>query len=172
MKMKCLIIDEDPDNRNVIAGFIQNVDFLELTASTDSPAEASELIKNKLIDLIFLDIDVLKLCGTEFLKYANSANIVITISGVEYAVEAFTIDVLTYLLQLDILEYLIKPISFDFFLKVCTMAVDTYSKGSSLKKTQNTDDRFYALCDHLVEKVFNNDLRHAEAMINLYTNRK
>ncbi len=82
MKLKCLIVDDDSESRKLINQFIEATDFLELTASTDSPSEASELIKNKLIDLIFLHIDILKLNGADFLKYAGSANIFLTVAGV------------------------------------------------------------------------------------------
>jgi response regulator of citrate/malate metabolism len=171
MKLQCLIIDSDPASRNSISQFIETTDFLELTASTDSPAETSGLIKNKLIDIIFLDIDMLKMCGTEFLAYANSAHIFITVAGVEYVVEAFTQEVLKFLLMIDVLDYLLKPVSFEVFLNGCHMARESYSTKAPQQNAQSTDDRFFSLCDDLIDKIFYNDLRYAEAMHQAYARR-
>jgi response regulator of citrate/malate metabolism len=171
MKLQCLIVDDDQESRKSLGQFIKDIDFLELTASTDSPAEASGLIKNKLIDIIFLDINMLKLCGTEFLAYANSACIFITIAGVENAVEAFTQEILKFLVRIDVLDYFLKPISFEVFLNGCNIARESYSAKPSHQNAQSTDDRFFSLCDNLVNKIFYNDLRYAEAMHDAYARR-
>jgi response regulator of citrate/malate metabolism len=171
MKLQCLIVDDDPESRKSINQFIEAIDFLGLTASTDCPAEASELIKNKLIDIIFLDINMLKMCGTEFLDYANSAHIFITVAGVEYVVEAFTQEVLKYLLRIDVLDYFLKPVSFEVFLNGCHMAREGYSTKLPQQKAQTTDDRFFSSCDNLIDKIFYNDLRYAEAMYEAYARR-
>ena len=170
MKLQCLIFDSDPESRKSVSQFIETIDFLELAALTDSPSEASGFIKNKLIDIIFLDIDMLKMCDAEFLAYANSAYIFITIAGVEYVVEAFTQEILEFLVKIDVLDYFVKPVSFEVFLKGCDMARDSYSKLPR-QKAQSPDDRFFSLCDHLIDKVFYNDLRYAEAMLDAYARR-
>jgi two-component system response regulator LytT len=171
MKLQCLIVDDDPQSRESISKFIEAIDFLELAASTDSPAEASGLLKNKLVDIIFLDIDILKMCGTEFLTYANSAHIFITIAGVEYAVEAFTQEVLKFLVRIDVLDYFLKPVSFEVFLNGCHLVRASYSTSLQQRNAQNTDDRFFSLCDNLVGQIFYNDLRYAQAMHDAYARR-
>jgi response regulator of citrate/malate metabolism len=171
MKLQCLIVDDDPESRKSINEFIEAIDFLELTASTDSPAEASGLIKNKLIDIIFLDINMLKMCGTEFLAYANSAHIFITVAGVEYVVEAFTQEVLKFLLMIDVQDYFLKPVSFEVFLNGCQIARESYSTKAPQQNAQSTDDRFFSLCENLIDKIFYNDLRYAEAIHNAYVRR-
>lgn len=171
MKLQCMIVDDDPASRESISQFIKATDFLELTASTDSPAEASGLIKNKLIDIIFLDINMLKMCGTEFLAYANSAHIFITVADVEYVVEAFTQEVLTFLLRIDVLDYFLKPVSSEVFLNGCRMARDSYSAKVPQQNAQSTDDRFFSVCDNLIDKIFYNDLRFAEVIHNAYVRR-
>ena len=170
MNLQCLIVDDDPQSRKSISQFIEAIDFLELAASTDSPAEASGLIKNKLIDIIFLDINMLRMCGTEFLAYANSAHVFITMAGVEYVVEAFTQEILKFLVKIDVLDYFLKPVSFEAFLSGCQLARDSYSKLPR-QNAQSTDDRFFSLCDKLLDKVFYNDLRYAEAMHDAYARR-
>jgi len=172
MKLKCLIIDDDQFSRKSISRYIDDIDFLELTATTESPMEASELIKNQLIDIIFLDINILKLNGADFLKYADSASIFLTIAGVEYPVEAFSLETLYVLIKIDIMDYFVKPISFELFLNGCNKAKEIYSARPPRQVSRNTDDRFFSLCDNLVGKVFHNDLRYAEAMLDLYAGRK
>jgi response regulator of citrate/malate metabolism len=171
MKLKCLIVDDDQESQKSISQFIKDVDFLELTASTDSPAEAAGFIKDKLIDIIFLDINMLKICGAEFLAYANSAYIFITMAGVEYVVEAFTQEVLKFLVRIDVLDYFLKPISFEVFLNGCNMVRERYSTKPPQQNAQSSDDRFFSLCDNLVTKIFYNDLRYAEAMHDAYSRR-
>lgn len=171
MKLKCLIIDDDPITPQLISRYIDDIDFLELIAITESPSEASGLIKSELIDLIFLDINILKLNGADFLKYAGSASIIITISGVEYPVEAFSLEVLYVLIKIDIMDYFVKPISFELFLNSCNTVKDIYSSRPPQQVSKSTDERFFSLCDKLVEKVFYNDLRYAEAMLDLYARR-
>jgi len=153
MKLKCLIVDADQITRKSISRYINDIDFLELTAITESPLEASDLIKNELIDVIFLDINILKLNGTDFLKYADSASIFLTIAGVEYPVEAFSLETLYVLIKIDILDYFVKPISFELFLNGCNTAKAIYSSRPARQISRSTDERFFSF-DNLVGKVF------------------
>jgi response regulator of citrate/malate metabolism len=172
MKLQCLIVDDDPESQKSIGQFIEAIDFLELAAITESPSEASELIKNKLIDLIFLDIDILKLNGADFLQYAGLSNIFLTVAGVEYPVEAFSLEMLYVLIKIDVTDYFVKPISFELFLNACNTARENYSSRPPQRVSRSTDERFFSVCDNLVGKVFYNDLRYAEAMLDLYAGRK
>jgi two-component system, LytTR family, response regulator len=173
MKLKCIIIDDEPIARKLIEEFITDIDFLKLSGQAENPAEAITLLNNNLIDLIFLDINMLTINGVDFLKNSNKASIIITIAGVKYAVEAFSLDVLNTLVKLDILDYLVKPMPFETFLNACNKAREAYStKVYPAQTTQNPDDHFFIICDNLIEKVFYNDLRHAEAMLTLYYKQK
>jgi DNA-binding LytR/AlgR family response regulator len=173
MKLKCIIIDGEPFARKSIEAFIAEIDFLELTGQAESPAGAMALLHNEVVDLIFLDIAMLSTNGIDFLKDSKAASIIITVAGVEYAVEAFSLNVLTYLIKLDILDYLVKPISFDLFSKACSKAKEAYGdKAQPIQTTQSFDDRFFTTCDRLIEKVFYDDLRYAEAMLSFYYKQK
>jgi DNA-binding LytR/AlgR family response regulator len=173
MKLKCIIIDDEPIARKSIEALIAETDFLELTGQAENPAEAIELLHNNMVDLIFLDITMLSINGIDFLKNTNAAGIIVTVAGVEYAVEAFSLNVLTYLIKLDILDYLVKPVSFDMFLKACNKAREDYEgKAHPKPTTQSFDDRFFSTCDRLIEKVFCDDLRYAEAMLSFYFRQK
>ena len=117
MKLKCIIIDDEPIARKVLQEFIEEIDYLELTGQAENPLKAMSLLNNNVIDIIFLDISMPKLNGIDFLKNSKiNANIIMTTAYAEYAVEAY---------GLDVLDYLVKPIAFDRFLKACNKAKGT-----------------------------------------------
>ena len=123
MKLKCIIIDDEPIARKVLQEFIEEIDYLELAGQAENPLKAMALLNENDIDIIFLDINMPKINGIDFLKSSKTnANIIMTTAYAEYAVEAY---------GLDVLDYLVKPIAFDRFLKACNKAKEI----RELKKT-------------------------------------
>ena len=166
MKLKCIIIDDEPIARKVLQEFIGEIGYLELAGQAENPLKAMALLTGNDIDIIFLDINMPKINGIDFLKNSRiDANIIMTTAYADYAVEAY---------GLDVLDYLVKPISFDRFLKACNKAKDVVElKRSPLNQSQKASDHFFIKCDNQLEKVLYNDLIYAEAMLNyvmLYTN--
>jgi DNA-binding LytR/AlgR family response regulator len=159
MKLKCIIIDDEPIARKVLQEFVEEIDYLELVGLAENPLKATTLLNDHMIDVIFLDINMPKINGIDFLKSTRTnASIIMTTAYAEYAVEAF---------GLDVLDYLVKPIAFNRFLKACNKAKEI----SGLKKiVQNppdkTDDHFFIKCNNQIEKVFYRELIYAEAMLN------
>ncbi|MEP6749601.1 MAG: LytTR family DNA-binding domain-containing protein [Bacteroidota bacterium] len=166
MKMKCIIIDDEPVARKVLQEFIEEIDYLELVGQAENPLKGMPLLNNNDIDIIFLDINMPKINGIEFLKTTKTqASIIMTTAYADYAVEAF---------GLEVLDYLVKPIAFDRFLKACNRAKDK-GKPAPGAITQNKSDHFFIKCNNQIEKIFYNDLIYAEAMLNyvmLYTSSK
>jgi DNA-binding LytR/AlgR family response regulator len=164
MKLKCIIIDDEPIARKILQEFIEEIDYLELTGQAENPLKAMAFLNDNAIDIIFLDINMPKINGIEFLKNSKiNASIIMTTAYTEYAVEAY---------GLDVLDYLVKPISFERFLKACNKAKET---EKSIKIIPKINDHFFIKCDNQIEKIFFNDLIYAEAMLNyvmLYTNSK
>jgi DNA-binding LytR/AlgR family response regulator len=165
MKLKCIIIDDEPIARKVLQEFIEEIDYLELAGQAENSLKAMSLLNNNDIDIIFLDINMPKINGIDFLKNCKiNANIIMTTAYAEYAVEAY---------GLDVLDYLVKPIAFDRFLKACNKAKETSElKRSPSTQPQKVNDHFFIKCDNQIEKVFYQDLLYAEAMLNyvmLYT---
>ena len=165
MKLKCIIIDDEPIARKLIEEFVEDIDFLELVGQAENPAKAMALLNNNVVDLIFLDINMPVINGINFLKNTkNTASIIMTTAYAEHAVEAFT---------LDVLDYLVKPIPFERFLKACNKAKEVYeTKKQLVRPGQNNDDHFFIKCGSQIEKVFYKDLLYAESMLNyvlLYT---
>jgi DNA-binding LytR/AlgR family response regulator len=109
MKIQCLIIDDEPLAQRVIERYAEKIPFLEITGKCTNAIEAIELLHNQKIDLVFLDINMPRLTGMEFLKSLKSPPlIIITTAYAEYAVQGF---------ELNVVDYLMKPFSFERFLR-------------------------------------------------------
>jgi DNA-binding LytR/AlgR family response regulator len=168
MKLKCIIIDDEPIARKVLREFIEEIDYLELSGEAENPLKALPLLNNNNIDIVFLDINMPKINGIDFLKSSKTnANIIMTTAYAEYAAEAY---------GLDVLDYLVKPIAFERFLKACNKAKEIKELKKTTQPQQNkSNDHFFIKCNNQIEKVFYDDLLYAEAMLNyvmLYTSSK
>lgn len=157
MNLNCIIVDDEPVARKLLEEYVQDVDFLELIGKAENPLKANALLDNNEIDLMFLDINMPKLSGIEFLRTSNALPLTImTTAYAEYAVEGF---------ELDVLDYLVKPFSFERFLKAANKAKEYYE----LKNKQNenkSSNYFFVKCDGKIEKVFYHELIYVEAMLN------
>jgi DNA-binding LytR/AlgR family response regulator len=109
MKTRCLIIDDEPLAQRVIESHMEKLDDLELVAKCSNALEAMNLLKKEKVDLLFLDIQMPELSGVEFLKSLQSPpSVIFTTAYRNYAIDAF---------ELDVLDYLLKPITFERFVK-------------------------------------------------------
>ena len=116
MKISCIIIDDEPSSQNVLISFINKIDYLELKHVCNDALEALEYLKNNTIDLLFLDINMPQLSGISFYKsLQNPPKVIFTTAYSEYAIEGF---------DLDALDYLLKPFSFDRFVKAVSKTKD------------------------------------------------
>ena len=107
--IKCLIIDDEPLAQNVIENYLKEFSFIEVVAKCDNALTALDWMKKQKIDLIFLDISMPFISGIDFIKtLKNPPAIILTTAYREYAVESY---------ELNVLDYLLKPISFERFLK-------------------------------------------------------
>lgn len=163
-----MIIDDEPIARKVLQEFIEDIEFLELAGQAENPLKAMPLLRETTVDIIFLDVNMPKITGIEFLKNTKiNSCVIMTTAYPEYAVESY---------GLDVLDYLLKPIAFDRFLKACNKAKDSLELRNPLTlQLQSVDDHFFIKCDNQIEKVFYHDLLYAEAMMNyvmLYTSTK
>ncbi len=108
-KLKCVVIDDEELARQLILSHIEKVDFLEAINDFENPIEAIPLIKSSSIDVIFLDIQMPEIKGTDFARLlGNKIQVIFTTAYSEYALEGF---------DLNAVDYLLKPITFDRFLQ-------------------------------------------------------
>jgi len=122
MKIKCIIIDDEPLAIKVVERHLKEFDYMELTNSFNTPIAALPIIEKEEIDVIFLDINMPKMSGLDFIRtLSHKPHIVITTAYREFAVESF---------DLDVLDYLVKPIPFSRFLKT----INKINKRVNLEK--------------------------------------
>ncbi|TGV04726.1 LytR/AlgR family response regulator transcription factor [Flavivirga rizhaonensis] len=129
MKTKCLIIDDEPLACALIANYVSKIPQLEVLAICHNALEAFEILKVKRVDLLFLDIQMPTLTGIDFLKsLSNTPKVILTTAYREYALESY---------ELEVLDYLLKPIPFERFFQ----AIDKYFKSVSTQslKTSHID---------------------------------
>jgi two-component system, LytTR family, response regulator len=128
MQHSCLIVDDEPLARNLLTEYVKKVSFLNLVKACSSPMEALDFLRTNSIDILFLDIQMPEITGITLLKILQKKPMVIlTTAYSDYALESY---------ELDVVDYLLKPITFDRFLK----AVDKASQ------------RITAPVPHVVEK--------------------
>lgn len=113
-KIKCLVVDDEELARTLIESYIAKLDFLELAGSVEGPVEAISLMRNTSVDLLFLDIQMPEIKGTAFAKMiSEDTKIIFTTAYSEYALEGY---------ELNALDYLLKPITFERFIKAVNKA--------------------------------------------------
>jgi DNA-binding LytR/AlgR family response regulator len=157
-----MIIDDEPVARKLLKEYIDDISFLEIAGEADNPLKAQIILNSEPVDLIFLDINMPKLTGIEFLRTSNSLPMVImTTAYAEHALDGFS---------LDVLDYLVKPFSFERFLKACNKARDYYQLKMEAKKNLLTrENYFFVKCDGRIEKVLYDELLFVEASLNYIT---
>jgi DNA-binding LytR/AlgR family response regulator len=157
MKLNCLIVDDEPVARKGIAEYIGEVGFLTLIAECESAMKASSYLSQGAVDLIFLDIQMPKLSGIEFLKTLKNPPLVIfTTAYSEYALEGYS---------LDVVDYLMKPITFERFMKAVQKALEIHSLKHQAGQTRDTD-HFFVKCDSKYEKLMFREVTYIEALQN------
>lgn len=128
MKLNCIIVDDEPLAQDVLETHISKVPSLNLVAKCANAIEANERIHNEEVDLIFLDIQMPEVTGLDFLKsLKNPPAVIFTTAYSEYALEGF---------NLDVIDYLLKPISFNRFMKAVNKALDHATLKQGARKIQ------------------------------------
>ncbi|HEY0654488.1 MAG TPA: LytTR family DNA-binding domain-containing protein [Chryseosolibacter sp.] len=114
MQHTCLIVEDEPLARNLLTEYVKKVSFLNLVKACSNPMEALDVLRTNTIDILFLDIQMPEITGITLLKILQKKPMVIlTTAYSEYALESY---------ELDVVDYLLKPITFDRFLKAVEKA--------------------------------------------------
>lgn len=159
--INCIVIDDEPLAREGIAAYIENIDFLKFIGEGNSPVQIHRLSEKKPVDLIFLDVQMPIMSGLEYLKNTSERPMVIlTTAYPSYALEGF---------ELDVLDYLVKPITFSRFYKSAVKAKDyfqlSHQEGSALHES-NSNPYFFIKCDTVYEKINVEDVEYIQAQQN------
>jgi two-component system, LytTR family, response regulator len=160
-KINCIIIDDEPPAIRQMEEYISNVPYLKLTASFDNAIDALDYLKESRTDLIFLDIQMETLTGIQFLNVLkDKPRVILTTAFDDYALKAF---------DLNVTDYLLKPISFERFLQATEKIYKHFfleqTSGSS-EKSQLSDERdyFFVKTEFRVERVDFNDILYIEGL--------
>jgi DNA-binding LytR/AlgR family response regulator len=170
MKINALIVDDEPIARAGMEEYAADVSFLNIVGTCDSAVKAYEWVASGKVDLLFLDIQMPRLTGLDFLKtLKNPPMVILTTAYPQYALESFA---------LDVLDYLVKPIPFDRFLKAVNKAKELFdlkqNHVSMPQNAQNTEgvlptienDYFFIKTDSKYERIAFADVLFIEALQN------
>lgn len=167
MIINCIIIDDEPLARRGLKEYIADTDFLKFVNEFDNPLKAAPLVNSGEVQLLFLDIQMPKLTGLEFYRtLQNAPPVIFTTAYPQYALEGF---------EVNALDYLVKPISFERFLKA-TLKAKEYFEFRNKSNIENTaSDYFFIKADNLIVKINYDEVLYAEALqnyVNIYTSTK
>lgn len=171
-KIKCLVIDDELPARDILEKHIADVEALELAGTCTNAVEALSFLQSNTVDLLFLDIQMPHILGTNFIRtLKNPPKVIFTTAYRKYAVEGF---------ELDAVDFLLKPISFDRFLKAINKVLQVNLQSSvSLPATENHTEPaqpfLYLRVDRKMVKVLFNDILYIEGLrdyVRLFTNSK
>ncbi len=127
MKIRCIVIDDERLAREYIINYIAKIPQLELVGNFNSPLKAMDLIKEKKVDLLFLDIQMPDITGINFMKSLDQKpDVIFTTAYQEYAIEGFNINAT---------DYLLKPFSFDRFFQAVNKVIDKFELKSDNRNT-------------------------------------
>jgi len=156
--IRCLVVDDEPPAREILRRYIEQVPGLQLTAECGNALQAFALLQQHPVDLIFLDIRMPQLNGNDFLKTLNHPpKVIFTTAFAEYALEGY---------ELDIVDYMLKPVQFDRFLKAVNKAYQlTQLKNEQPLPEEKKNESFvYFRADRKMIKVMLRDILFIESM--------
>ncbi len=163
-KISCIITDDEPFARKGLQGYVEKVGFLHLAGICEDALELKKLLEKEVVDLLFLDIEMPYMSGIELIKNIdNPPKVIFTTAYEKYAITGF---------ELDVLDYLLKPISFERFLKSANKAYDYFRSAGSEEEEVNY---IFIKTDNKLEKIDFDEILFAEAMENyvgIYTRTK
>jgi DNA-binding LytR/AlgR family response regulator len=158
MSIRCVIIDDEPLACEVLQSYVERIDSMELVATCNNAIDAFDVLKKEEVDLLFLDIQMPKLTGIEFMKVINPApKVIFTTAYREYAVESY---------ELNVVDYLLKPIAFDRFLMAINKVVENEHTVQEEKISDVQEDKPYLFLksDRKMVKIFLEDIAYVESL--------
>jgi len=171
-KIKCLVIDDEQPARDILQKHIEGVEALELAGSCNNAVEALSFLQSNTVDLLFLDIQMPHILGTNFIRtLKNPPKVIFTTAYRKYAIEGF---------ELDAVDFLLKPIGFDRFLKAVNKILQlnleaTLPEADKVESKEPAQPFLYFRSDRKMVKVLFNDILYIEGLrdyIRIFTTTK
>ncbi len=160
MKTRCLIVDDEPLARELIKGYVAKLENFEIVAECSDAMKALNILRAKPVDLMFMDIQMPQITGIEFLKTLKHApKVIVTTAYREYALDGF---------ELDVVDYLLKPITFERFLKSVNKYYLMFQDDVQLVASQSDkgiDEAFiYVKENKKVVKIYLSEIKYIEGL--------
>lgn len=158
MKLRCLLVDDEPPALEVLEAHVREVAHLELVDTCANALQAFEVLQQQRVDLVFLDIKMPKMLGTDFLRsLRHPPQVIFTTAYREYAYEGF---------ELDAVDYLLKPVSLERFLKAVAKVgkAELPAVPSETTPPGNADAFLYFRLDRKMVKVVLRDILYVEGL--------
>lgn len=160
MRIKCLVIDDEKIAREGIADYISDVEHLELVGLCKDALEANNIIAKEKVDLIFLDVQMPRMSGLDFVKAMENPPLIIVCTAYpSYALEGY---------ELNVLDYLVKPITFPRFLTAVNKAKSQHEL-LNVSREDEPEDFFFIKSEGQFVKIIKNEILYVEAMENYST---
>jgi DNA-binding LytR/AlgR family response regulator len=155
--IQTLIVEDEPLAREGLQMYVREIGFLEVKGVCEDALSANKMLSDHSVDLMFLDIQMPKLTGIDFLKsIKNPPMVIMTTAYPNFALQGY---------ELDVIDYLVKPYPFDRFLKAVNKARDFFDLKYKPAETPK-EDFFFVKCDYRYEKIHFNDVLYVEGMEN------
>jgi DNA-binding LytR/AlgR family response regulator len=176
--IKCAIVDDESLAIRLLADYVQKTPTLELVGKFNKPTQALPLLQKEEIDLLFLDIEMPELTGLEFIKLLkNKPLVILTTAYSQYAIDGF---------DLDVSDYLLKPITFERFLKAVNKVSEVWHLKKENQEKENQEkpqnqpmpiledkkDYLWVKADQKLQKIFFKDILYIEGLkeyVSIYT---
>lgn len=162
MNLKCIAVDDESMARKLLQEYIRQLPFLELVKTCKNAFEAMQVLQEEKIDLMFLDIQMPGMLGTNFLASLREKPMVIFVTAYShYAVESY---------DLDVVDYLVKPVSLERFAKAAYKALDKAGAGNSAAAIQTAStpskkpESFFVNVEYALVKIIVEEVTHIEGM--------
>lgn len=166
--VRCIAVDDEPLALDIIADYVEKVPELTLVASTTNAIEALAMVQNGEVDLAFLDVQMPELTGIQFLKIINGkCDVILTTAYPQYALDGY---------ELNVVDYLLKPIAFDRFYRSVHKVLNNRSKQAmpsvSVSPVTDAVGFIFVKTEHKIQRVDLDDVLYIEGLkdyISIYT---
>jgi two-component system, LytTR family, response regulator len=161
--MRCIIVDDEPLAHEILSDYISKNNSLELVNSYTNPIEAFSSIERDKIELIFLDVQMPELTGIQFLKLlGDKCKVILTTAYPEYALDGY---------EHNVVDYLLKPISFERFQKACVKLMSN-TNNASIEEERIELDHLFVKTEHKIIRIDLSSILYIEGLkdyISIYT---
>jgi DNA-binding LytR/AlgR family response regulator len=155
MKLKCVIVDDEPLALTIMEGYLKKIPFIEILSTFDSAIPVYEFLKQTEIDILFLDIEMPNLTGVEFIKsLPTHPSVIFTTANKNYAIEGF---------NLNVDDYILKPITFERLLTAVNRVADKLAAKEKNELVEENADFLYLKENKKMVKVYFDDILYLES---------